>query len=77
MRMSFNGPRKPRAAIGLAALAMTAITMAALVVLPAWLETAEVERNPAVVAHAASVPLKVAIVVSARGGPSFHNPSKE
>ena len=41
--MTFDGNRAPRAALGLIGMAMAAITMGALVVLPAALEAASGE----------------------------------
>ena len=43
--MSFNGNAAPRAALGLIGIAMAAITMGALVVLPAALEAAGGEAS--------------------------------
>lgn len=50
-------PSTPRAALGLAAVAMAAITMGALVVLPTKLDT--VSTNPYALAAATKAPIAV------------------
>jgi hypothetical protein len=55
-------PSTPRAALGLAAVAMAAITMGALVVLPAQLESVSASPNTLVATEAATkAPITVAI----------------
>ena len=56
-------PSTPRAALGLTAVAMAAITMGALVVLPAKLDAAGADPSTLAAAKAATkAPIEVAIV---------------
>ena len=53
--MNSYRPRTPRAAFGLAAVAMSAITMATMVVLPAELEAADYAQGSDAIATGAAV----------------------
>jgi hypothetical protein len=60
--MNRHKPSTPRAALGLTAVAMAAITMGTLVVLPAKLDATGAEPSPLAAAKAANqAPIEVAI----------------